>query len=177
MGLLAQVIGNIGNVGAGPRGKWRRCGKKVYTCATAERTSPFPGAGPHPKSTPAPKGSGTCTMKGRDLRHRPIAPAPGEPEHARRAPPAPSAYTIVARTCPTIGPSHLHQCGNLFCRGTVLLFRAPLPFYLSGDFVRVHAEAAGELGDGSAVGPVDIGEEAGFLLEREIEEGAFEPPL
>ena len=45
------------------------------------------------------------------------------------------------------------------------------------DRVRVQAEAAGELGDGCTEGAVDVGEEAGFLFQRKIQEAALEPAL
>ena len=79
-----------GSGGAGPRGKWRRCGKRCETCATAVHTSPFPGAGPHPKTTPAPKGGSTCAKKVRHLRQKVGGSC------VQRIPSGPSAHTTNA---------------------------------------------------------------------------------
>ena len=49
--------------GAGVRVCWRKCAKRVMTCATIVRRMSFPGAGPHPKSIPAPNRCGTCAKK------------------------------------------------------------------------------------------------------------------
>ena len=64
---VAQVWGVHG---AGPQGAWRRCGKRGDTCATRERESPFCGAGPNPKTSPAPKSSVTGAKRGHHL-HQP----------------------------------------------------------------------------------------------------------
>jgi hypothetical protein len=50
--------------GAGVVLFWRRCGKRVKTCATGERESPFCGAGTQGIITPAPKKVGTCAKEG-----------------------------------------------------------------------------------------------------------------
>ena len=52
---LAQVVSILG---ADVWGVWRRCGKRVGTCATGGRRRPICGAGPPSKNTPAPRKPG-----------------------------------------------------------------------------------------------------------------------
>ena len=58
--LAAQMCSTFG---AGMDCCWRRCGKRVGTCAIGARICPFCGAGPQAKTTPAPRGSETCAMR------------------------------------------------------------------------------------------------------------------
>ena len=72
--VLAQVSGLVG------AGVWhfgRRCGKGGVTCANRTRWRPFRGAGPRPKTTPAPENTVTCARNHRYLRRKQPPLAPG----------------------------------------------------------------------------------------------------
>ena len=56
--------------GAGVVSSWRRCGKRVGTCATAAHRLTFRGAGPQGKITPAPKMGHACAIINSHLRQR-----------------------------------------------------------------------------------------------------------
>jgi hypothetical protein len=62
--------------GAGAKCVWRRCGKRVDTCASGERMSPICGAGTQEKTTPAPAKANTCAKEWPHLRQRRQIPAP-----------------------------------------------------------------------------------------------------
>ena len=55
-------------VGAGAWHFWRRCGKRGVTCANGAHERPFRGAGPLPKTTPAPEIIVTCAANSHHLR-------------------------------------------------------------------------------------------------------------
>ena len=58
--FAAQVCSAFG---AGMDSCWRKCGKKVETCAIGAHRCPFCGAGPQAKTTPAPEGNTTCAAR------------------------------------------------------------------------------------------------------------------
>ena len=83
--LMHPSIAPTSFCGAGEQAKWRRCGKSGGTCATRTRRNPIHGAGPQPKTSPAPKSCSTCAEIGRSdfcstgtrlpVRHRPLSAA------------------------------------------------------------------------------------------------------
>ena len=97
--------------GAGERYRWRRCGKKGRTCATGKRRCPFRGAGPHPKTLPAPKTSDTCAIctpsvlhtcaiNPIDLHHQPHQPHRPAPPITPPEPSCPENYSSTLAAAP-----------------------------------------------------------------------------
>ena len=96
-GTGVLVSGGLLPRGAGVRTYRRRCGKWGMTCATVAPRNHFCGAGPNPKTSPAPETATTCAKVAYHLHYRTYRPIPQTPS-------ALATYAVSPSTCATHPP-------------------------------------------------------------------------